>query len=91
MECFLECDFGPGTVADKLRATASASFRYWRKVVIRRNGEVRKVLTMSKLRSPFESKGEGTYRKRSYFTEVSMFSPKNFHVFPSNLAILNVL
>jgi len=43
MECFLECDFGPGTVADKLRATASASFRYWRKVVIRRNGEVRKV------------------------------------------------
>jgi len=28
MECFLECDFGPGTVADKLRATASASFRY---------------------------------------------------------------
>ena len=59
MECFLERDFGPGTVADKLRATASASFRYWRKVVIRRNGEVRKVLTMSKLRSPFESKGGG--------------------------------
>jgi len=55
------------------------------------NGEVRKVLTMSKLRSPFESKGERTYRKRSYFTEVSMFSPKNFHVFPSNLAILKVL